>query len=75
MAKFCRITCHCPKLTKRRGRSQFLGSIQIDVPNVSHHHCKMCNTTWEHKVSDDGLVTRRIVKEKIQYTDEIAIVS
>ena len=75
MAKFCRIVCHCPKLTKRKGRSQFLGSIQVDIPNAAHHHCRVCNTTYEHRVSDDGLVTRKIVTDVITYSEETAIVS
>lgn len=75
MAKFCRIVCHCPTLAKRRGRSQYLGSIQIDTPNIAHHHCKICKTTYEHRVSDDGLVTRKTVTDNIVYDTEVAIVS
>ena len=52
-----------------------MGSIQVDIPNAAHHHCRVCNTTYEHRVSDDGLVTRKVVTNVITYSEETAIVS
>lgn len=74
MPKFLRIACKCPSLKDRRGRSNYLGSIQVDTTNITHKHCKCCNTTWEFSSNGDGLVTRRRVKDAILYTDEIAVV-
>lgn len=74
MAKFLRISCKCPSIKDRKGRSNYLGSIQIDIPNTVHHHCKCCNSTWEHTANDNEVVTRKLVKAEIVYTDEIAIV-
>lgn len=72
--KFLRIACKCPSLTDRRGRSNFLGSIQTDLPNTTHLHCKACNTTWEYTSDGEGLITRKRVKDAIVYTDDIAVV-
>ncbi len=73
-SKFCRISCNCEGEASRRGRSNYLGDLQVDVPNTARHFCGRCNTLWEHKVDDEGNVFRRKVTGRIKYYDEVVIV-
>lgn len=74
MAKFLRVSCKCPSMADRRGRSNYLGSHQVDSPNTSHHHCKTCNSTWEYTTNGDLVVTRRLVAKEVVYTQDVAVI-
>jgi hypothetical protein len=74
MNRFLRITCRCPDNPERKGRSNFLGSLNLQNPTIAHYHCKCCNTTWEYSVTDDGTVLRSKLADDIMFTDEIAII-
>lgn len=69
------VELHC---TNRRHRGfvcyQYLGSIQVDVPNVSRHHCRNCKITYEHTVLPDGTVHRRLVPDTERVTPLAAVV-
>jgi hypothetical protein len=78
MAKFFRIECVCEKKQEqgRRCRPNYIGAIQVDTPNITHHHCRMCNTTYEHAVDANGTLSRRKIpiEERIDYTESTNIV-
>jgi hypothetical protein len=74
MARFYRIACTCASKKKGPGKSNWLGSICIDYPNVSYDHCKLCNSTWFHKVTSDGTVYRTRVLGKIEHVENVAVI-
>jgi hypothetical protein len=61
-------------MAKRRGASQWLGSVDIDSPGITIHHCKVCNTTWEHRVDEAGSIYRREVKEQIHHIADRSVI-
>jgi hypothetical protein len=61
-----RVECACP--SKEGTRTNYLGDIHLSNPYPTRHHCKSCNTTWEHRVID-GVIHRTIVVNKIEYTE------
>lgn len=52
--------------------NQYLGEIQIDVPNISKHRCHLCNITYRHTVDANGIVSRDIPKTRTVYTEAVA---
>jgi len=65
--------CSCQGKADRRGRSNFIGALQVDVPNTAHHFCSDCQTLWEHTADGNGVVTRKKIIGRFKYTDEITI--
>jgi hypothetical protein len=68
---FYRIECLCEKKRGSTGKPRFLGDIQVTVPNTAHHHCPHCNTTYEHTVDEHGIITRKIITDRINYTESL----
>jgi len=64
-----RIECRCERKYGRPGKPSYLGDIQCDTPNTARHHCKNCNTTYEHTVDSEGKILRKIVDGKIIYSE------
>lgn len=69
---FYAIECRCEKDGSPGKYVHWLGDIETSRPNITHHHCKYCNTTYEHEVTDEMQIVRRVIKGRIVYADQIA---